>query len=432
MTNFARFTLALSVLSCAIGAEESTQPIPATDLAAQFIVGGFPGPPDGEINLARFREMAEANIDVIVPFWGTMDGSSNPQMMDLAHAAGLRVLAMDKRIGPQTMSPDAPFDPAAIRAIVSDYKNHKALFGYGVRDEPPVGMLPRVAEISRLIRRLDAAHPPLIDLFPGYAKPEQLGVPDYREYVHRCIREAEPPVLMYNHYPLKVDRAIDTGWHRDLSIFREESRKAGIPFWLFAQCQGIRGMLRVPTREEIFWQAGTSLAYGTRGVWWYRYWTQPPAEGEDPAIVRHPGSMIDRNGKRSPSYYHVQAANRFLRKAGSALIGWDNRHVARFKDGKLLGGECPAVKPAGAGFDLVVGTFVRGAARRLVIANDRCDHRATIQLIVREGLKSGKIIASLEAEAPVDPADATAGWTMSPGGCIVLELIPSSVPVVSP
>ncbi|MHC4627418.1 MAG: glycoside hydrolase family 16 protein, partial [Planctomycetota bacterium] len=68
-------------------------------IASQFVIGAFPGPPNGQVNLTRYREIAEAEIDVVVPFWGTMNGRDNPNMMDLAHAAGLKVLAMDKRIG---------------------------------------------------------------------------------------------------------------------------------------------------------------------------------------------------------------------------------------------------------------------------------------------------------------------------------------------
>ena len=106
------------------------------EFASEFIIGAFPGPPNDKINPARYREMAEAGVDVIVPFWGTMDGTSNPDMLDMAHAAGLRVLAMDKRIGPVTLTADSEYDPSVIKSITADYQDHPGLFAYGVRDEP--------------------------------------------------------------------------------------------------------------------------------------------------------------------------------------------------------------------------------------------------------------------------------------------------------
>ena len=281
----------------------------------------------------------------------------------------------------------------------------------------------RISQISDLFTKLDPVHPPLSDLFPGYAKPEQLGVEDYRDYVRTFIEEVDPVVLMYNHYPLKVKRSIDTGWHRDLAVFREESRKAGISFWVFAQCQGIRWQLRVPTREEIFWQAGTALAYGARGIWWYRYWTQPPDDGEQ-GPPRQPGSMIDRHGKRSPSYYNVQQANRFLRQAGPALIGWDCSNVGRFQNGRLRqGSSCPAVSLAGDGFDLVVGTFTRGDAVRLVLANDSCEHPAVFTITPATGRRVRKVLASWSAKLPAD-LNAPTSWRLAPAGCALIELAP--------
>jgi hypothetical protein len=393
-------------------------------IASEFMIGAFPGPPNGQINLARYREIAEAEIDVIVPFWRTMDGERNPNMLDLAHAAGLRVLAMDKRIGPITMTADSQYDPSVVEGIASDYKAHPALFGYGVRDEPPVELFGRISRISDLFEKLDPDHPPLMDLFPGYAKPEQLGVENYRDYVRKFVEQVDPVVLMYNHYPLRVNRKADTGWHRDLALFREESRRAGIAFWVFAQCQGIRGYLRVPICEEIAWQANTALAYGARGIWWYRYWTQPPDEGSNEP-PRHPGSMIDQNGNRSPSYYNVQETNRFLRKAGPALIGWDNAHLGRVSDGKIEAqGECPAVSITGDDFDVVVGTFTRKKAVRLVLANDSYEHPAKFGISPTGNLRVRNVIASRNATAPADLSGPKATWSLAPGGCVLIELTP--------
>jgi beta-glucanase (GH16 family) len=391
-------------------------------IASEFVIGAFPSPPDVYINAERFREMAEAGIQVTVPFWGTMDGKSNPDMLDLAHAAGLKVLAMDKRIGPITMSTESDFNPAVVENIVADYKDHPALFGYGVRDEPPVELFDRISDISDLFTKLDPAHPPLNDLFPGYATPKQLGIDSYQNYVRTFVEEVDPVVLMYNHYPLRVNRKANSGWHRDLAVFREESRRADIAFWVFAQCQGIRGYLRVPTREEIFWQAATALAYGARGIWWYRYWTQPPEAG-DQGPPRHPGSMIDKNGNRSPSYYNVQQVNRFLSKAGPALIGWDNSKVARFKNDKIQKSDKkPAVTFTGEDFDLVVGTFTRDKAVRLVIANDSYEQPASFCISPDNNLRIRKIITSWNTKLPEDLNSSTSLWSLGPAGCAVIEL----------
>jgi len=265
-----------------------------------------------------------------------------------------------------------------------------------------------------------------MDLFPGYAKPQQLGTKNYRHYVRKFVEQVDPVVLMYNHYPLRVNRKANTGWHRDLALFRAESRRSGIAFWVFAQCQGIRGYLRVPTREEIFWQAATALAYGARGIWWYRYWTAPPeTEAQQQQPPRHPGSMIDRHGNRSPSYYNVQEANRFLRQAGPALLGWDNSNVARIRNGQIQAPDtCPPVTLTGEDFDLVVGTFTHDQAARLVLANDSYEHPATFHISPVKSRRIEKVIASWNAEFPDDLNTPAAAWTLGPAGCVLIELAP--------
>lgn len=415
----------MSTRTIAVGARFGNEQ--KSDLSVTFVIGAFPGPPNDHINPQRFHEIAQAGIDVIVPFWGTMDGVKNPSMLDMAHEAGLKVLAMDKRIGPLTRSADAKYDPSVIREIARDYKDHPALFAYGIRDEPPADLFPRLTDIRRLFETLDPEHPALVNLFPGYATPQQLGTKSYRDYVRKFIDVFDPVVIMYDHYPLKVNRKMNTGWHDDLSLFRRESRAASIPFWIFIQCQGIRGYLRVPNQEEIFWQAATSLAYGARGIWWYRYWTQPPSEESISATeppVQQPGSMIDRYGNRSPSWNYVCRTNEFLHKAGSALSGWDNANVARIHSGRQkIEGDCPFVLLSDGDFNVVAGTFTRQGNVRLVIANDSYEQPATFHLKATTPLKITNVIISYNAAVPADPNSATpAKWALAPAGCILIEL----------
>jgi len=113
----------------------------------------------------------------------------------------------------------------------------------------------------------------LINLFPSYGSPAQLGFDDFRAYVHSFVKTVNPVVLSYDHYPLWNPSAGRTNWFGDLTVMRDESRKAGIPFWVCLQSEGLDQALRVPNRAEILWQASTALAYGARGVVWFTYWT---------------------------------------------------------------------------------------------------------------------------------------------------------------
>jgi len=210
-------------------------------------------------------------------------------------------------------------------------------------------------------------------------------------------------------------------------VIRDESQRAGIPFWICLQSEGIEGALRIPNRAEIFWQANTALAYGARGVLWFTYWTPSPTqeipwdeEGEPFLAEAHIGGMLTRTGKRTPRYDHVREENRFLHVAGGALVGWDNAHVAHWKGGRPTGdGESPCIALHGKEFDAVVGTFARSDLRHIVIANDSYLKPAEFTIEPRGGWRLAKVVATLVAEE-ANRSDGPPTWKLAPGGCLVV------------
>ena len=385
-----------------------------TVLLNEFFILAYSGPPPEQMNLPRYREIANAGIDIIIP-GGMFTTIDNLKAMKLAQQVGIKVLPWDNRIGPMVMSPNAPIDISAIKAVVSDYKDNPALAGYIIRDEPNGKMFPKLIKVCNIFRQEDPNHEPLINLFPSYATREQLGASDFRTYVHDFIATVKPGIVSYDHYPLRGKRGVATDWYGDLEIVRDETRNVGIPFMIFIQSEGIGASLRVPDRAEVFWQANTALAYGARGIGWFCYWTPVSA------TEQHHDAMININGNRTPLYDYVREENSFLRNAGRALIGWDNTDVARYRDGKLFKGASPVISPVGKGIDLVIGTFTQGQKHRLVIANGSFEKSTTFALTLAAKWHIGKVIASLDAK-PKNELSLRGSWTLLPGGCLVLEL----------
>jgi len=108
----------------------------ASPPAEEFLVIAYPGPPRDQANLERYREIADAGIDVIVPANGAWDSESNLKALDLAAEVGLRVIVTDLRILPWHEKDRVRIDQQRIDAVAADYRNHPALFGYVICDEP--------------------------------------------------------------------------------------------------------------------------------------------------------------------------------------------------------------------------------------------------------------------------------------------------------
>ncbi len=398
------------------------------ELLNEFVIVAYSGPPAEEVNRKRYSEIANAGIDIIVP--GTFNARQNLRAMNLAQQAGLKVIPFDKRIFPFVSSDEVPIDTTVIGEVINDYKNHPALAGYVIRDEPNANLFPRLRDISRLFRELDPDHEPVINLFPSYASPAQLGFADYRAYVSNFIQTVKPRLLSYDYYALRENVTMDSGWFGNLTIVREEARKANIPFWVFIQSEGIKGYLRVPDRAEILWQVNTALAYGARGIGWFTYWTPLPYKGNpqveggaSPLVEHHYNAMIDIHGNRTPVYSYVREADLFLRKAGRGLTGWDNTFIARYKGGILIEGSSPIVTPLGNDANLVIGTFKQDDSYRLVISNSSCEKTTGFLLTFSQDWQNAEIFTAIDAK-PENKKEVRGPWTLEPGGSVLIDLKP--------
>lgn len=401
-----------------------------SDLLDEFIIMAYSGPPPEETTLERYREIAGAGVNCLVPGNGIFDKESNLKVMDLARQVGIKVVPVDMRMMPFALKPDVEVDEEVIRQVARDYKDHPAMAGYVVKDEPEADMFPALKAIVDVFREEDAAHEPLINLFPNYGTIHQFGVDDYQTYVRSYLKTVRPGLLSYDSYPLRLEgMTIYDDWYNNLKLIREEALRAEIPFLVFMQSEGIKEGLRVPNRAEILWQASTALAYGAQGVGWFCYWTPQPDQGFDrvdgakpPTVETHYNAMIDMNGEPTKVYGYVRKANDYLEKVGNGLLGWENAGVARFEAGRMYKGGCaPVAVPEGERANVVVGTFEKDGVARLVVSNASCEEKAAFVLNILAEKEQVEVFASISA-APVGGKDSMLEWHLAPGGSVVLDL----------
>jgi hypothetical protein len=400
-------------------------------LQNEFIIMAYSGPTPEETNLQRYREVAEAGIEVLVPGNGVFNAEQNLRAMDLAQQVGIKIIPVDLRGMQLASGEDHSGNITLIRDIVRDYKNHPALAGYLIRDEPDAGLFPPLKELTGLFRQEDPFHEPVINLLPSYGSPVQLGSADYRAYIASYIAAVKPGLLSYDNYALREGETWYDPWYADLAVVREETQKSRIPFIVFIQSEGIRNGLRVPNRAEILWQVNTALAYGAHGIGWFCYWTPKsdqgfqPEEGMPPPLVEaHYNAMIEINGRRTEVYDFVREANIYLKKAGKEMLRWNNTDAARYEAGKMADhGSSPVITPSGDSANLVIGTFMKENLCRIVLSNSRCDNPSVFTLRVSPGWQIKDTLTSIDAW-PAGDKSSLLQWILKPGGSVILELKP--------
>ena len=280
----------------------------------RFILTFWCAPPLEEMDARRMVEIAAAGFNVVgPPCFGRMDAELNRWALDLASRHGLGVWVRDPRYAPLVTK--AADWKERIATAVADYRNHPALAGYFVVDEPVAEEFPVLAQVVGQLQQLDPEHLAYVNLLPDFIPAEDLGTGSYDEYVERFLVEVKPELLSYDYYPFgrekgkKKDRS---SYFANLASIRDAALRHEVPFMLIVLAMP-HGPYRDPSEAELAWQVFHALAFGARGISYFTYWT-PPSGGK----WNNRYGLVE-NGKRTLHYYQVARLNRTLSTLAAQL-----------------------------------------------------------------------------------------------------------------
>src|SRR4051812_32108603 len=235
---------------------------------SDFIVSYWCGPPAGGNYDAQYAEVAECNFThAMYP----NNGASPEQTKAILNACekrGLKYFVYDGRVlahGPG----DKNFAPN-LDSIVAEYRNHPAMAGYFLSDEPGAHAFGQLGAVSQYLLKNDPKHVPFVNLLPIYVDPKYIGM-TYDEYVDKYCSVVKPKLLCYDHY------ALFENWERDnyfanMETIRRHALKCGAAMGFIFQCTP-HGTYRDPTEIDLRWQVNTALAYGYRALLYFTYFT---------------------------------------------------------------------------------------------------------------------------------------------------------------
>lgn len=232
----------------------------------------------------------------------TIAGFAKPEELDACHQADLQAIVSDPRCQGYDWLKVAPAQARKnAKSLVAQVKDHPAVYGYHLRDEPSAAWFKGLATVADSFRKLDPDRWPYINLFPNYASPQQLGTATYEEHIEKFVRICRPPFLSYDNYsfmlPTEEDRQL---FWLNLEQMRSCSLRHRIPFWNIVLSLGAI-VYREPTAADIRLQAFASLAYGAAGLSWFMYFA---AE-----VGNFRMSPVDQFGVETSTWYLVQNVN---------------------------------------------------------------------------------------------------------------------------
>ena len=232
---------------------------------------------------------------------------------------------------------------------VNSIKEHECVWGNDLIDEPYAGAFDRIGKsVENYYDKLGGNYIPYVNLFPIYAKSEQLGTkstvteeqlqdPDfawyheiesvidrYKQHVSEYVNNIDTDFISTDIYPFGfADEKYNTNplWLRNLDILAEACRETDRDLWVITQAFGdypeTNGWRRTDT-ADIRMQAYVTLSFGAKAIVHACY---------DGGFVDKDTNMIDTNGNKTDVYTAVQTVNNEL-KAFADIYGQYENHGA--------------------------------------------------------------------------------------------------------
>ncbi|MBI4405769.1 MAG: hypothetical protein HY537_16545, partial [Deltaproteobacteria bacterium] len=343
--------------------------------------GNFPisywwGPPESHNTLSTWQTVADAGFTFAGPTRLYTTQENNLKMLDFCKQVGMAALVSDTAIRDRVVTQEGW--KKALEHRVRGYRNHEALLGYYLADEPLASYFGAMSEVQEAIVGLDPTHLIYAALMPIYATPYQLQSVTYERYVREYVNHMKPAVLSWDHYPF---RRQSRNYFENLDVMINHAKIHGSRPWHIIEGVGWSGKPD-PTEEQLRWQIYTSLAYGVKGILYFFYW---PLEGKD--WEGH--GIVDKNGQPRSPYYTIKRMNGELSRVGKHLLPLRSDGV--YHVGALPG----SAKPLPSGFliefpkpqELVVGYFEPESGpqfKYVMVANKYHDKAQTIIASVNE------------------------------------------------
>lgn len=370
---------------CAQNKLQSTGHIP--------ILGWFSIPAE-EATIPRYQEMKDAGFDISFSFLKSPEEVQ--QSLDAAQGAGMKIVISCPELKTET------------EKTVKRFMNHPALAGYFLRDEPAMDAIAELGNWAKKVNAVDPKRFCYVNLFPNYATSTQLGTSDYREYVNKFAKEVPLHFLSYDSYPLTSAKGVYEKWHQNLEIFSDEAKKAGKPFWGFAQSVLFDDFHESPSLATMRVQMFTNLAYGAQGLQYFTYWT-PVSSAED-----FRGAPITLDGKRTTVYDDIKTLNQEIKNLAGVFYG------AKVLSLSYTGNEIPvgtnrlSILPAPlkvletGGKSALVSVLENGDKRLIVIVNMDYKEKMSLTLLGNDSLerimKDGTIVLANTYANTIDVA----------------------------
>ena len=289
------------------------------------------------------KELSECGIEMIVCF-----DPKNREMLDILHKYGVGCIldgvlphwwgGDGSKAG--TMGEKYPLEEYAKAA--AEFKDHPAVWGIDLCDEPSALDFDHLGKAARLIERECPHQFAYLNLYPNYAAVSQndgnqtvnqLGTPTYEEHIKQYIEKVDLPYISYDFYLYPQTKNHNVGKMLDnFRIVSDACRSSGKAFWYIPMANG-RYENDFTSLNRMRYQAYTALSYGATVINWACYtagwWFN---------------QILDAEGNKTEQYDKLKTMNAELHAISDIYMAYRNTatHLMNF-DGESWAKDFPII-----------------------------------------------------------------------------------------
>ena len=276
-----------------------------------------------------------------------------PPLLDACQKYGLKAIVFDESISGTNWS--VPFDGNLVRSnlppLVRRIGKHPALLGYHLKDEPPASDFTELGKAVTAVKELAPGKWPYINLFPGHGT-------NYDKYVEDFIGICKPAAISYDRYSLIKEGEIRNDFWSNLAQAGALAHKHSLPFWNIILTSPHWGYREI-TEADIRLQIWGSLAYGVRGLAFYKFCSKELPILNAPDLGNFRNGPLDQFGEKTQTWHWLRNCNRQIQNIASVYLKLRLDDVYHFGDlppGNHKGSQNNLVKSLPVG-EWVVGDF---------------------------------------------------------------------------
>ena len=381
----------------------------------EFFISGFIGPQDfypavgytlpSLITGETYAKLAEAGINNICDQSISYAAPEADKALTLAAKYGITYLLPDPIINFEISNSNTNVDKVVIPtqeelvARMQELMKYENFAGFHLRDEPTSNCFPKLTEAITAIETAretvgDTSIHGYINAFPGTGAAQLSNGTDptmtWEKYL-RGICDTGIDFLSFDAYPFtNVPGEIQATWLNALGIMNRISDEYEIPFYVWVQCGGYLPAFstshRVVNEAEMYYNVGSIVAFGAKGIGYYTLVTPSFFALEDESYVNN-DSLLNKYGSRTPFFYYAKKINAQLHAMAPVIMNaahegiiLDNENSPNVYTGDDLLESYRCLKGY-SGDSALIGCFDYEGTVALVVMNNSIEnHHAVITL----------------------------------------------------